>query len=339
MTYNEIIKNIALLLPDSRKWWPKFFYHFTNMDNAFGILEKGWIYGRNEAIESHLMKTENASPSVISITQNKIKEYARLYFRPRTPTQYHNEGYKPRHIRDELVNANCPVPIFFFFDSESVLKMDGVEFSEVSCAGRDDLMLLSGEDAFSKLPFSKIYHEGKVLPEFRDDIVKHRHAEVVRLGGLPIQGILKGIVCRSVAEKQTLLYLLKTRYAQLYSDYHNLIYYSPKLDLFFNNGIFVKSVEYINNNVMVKLNDKAKRYRPDRSIGKDFKFRTVIYYIDDFDRIIDSECIEYMFNYASVENVNIIDISPKSTIALIEIYFDDILMYKNKLDMRMDDLI
>ena len=55
------------------------------------------------------MQTENASPSVISVSQNKIKEYARLYFRPRTPTQYHNEGYKPKHIRNKDVNANCPL--------------------------------------------------------------------------------------------------------------------------------------------------------------------------------------------------------------------------------------
>ena len=68
-----------------------YFYHFTNIENALGIIEKGWIFGRHEALENNLMQTENASPSVISVSQNKIKEYARLYFRPRTPTQYHND--------------------------------------------------------------------------------------------------------------------------------------------------------------------------------------------------------------------------------------------------------
>ena len=86
-----------------------YFYHFTNIEKALGIIEKGWIFGRHEALENNLMQTENASPSVISVSQNKIKEYARLYFRPRTPTQYHNEGYKPKHIRNKDVNANCPL--------------------------------------------------------------------------------------------------------------------------------------------------------------------------------------------------------------------------------------
>ena len=86
-----------------------YFYHFTNIENALGIIEKGWIFGRHEALENNLMLTENASPSVISVSQNKIKEYARLYFRPRTPKQYHNEGYKPKDIRDKDVTANCPL--------------------------------------------------------------------------------------------------------------------------------------------------------------------------------------------------------------------------------------
>lgn len=84
MKYDEIIKNQMSSLPPSIKWWPKYFYHFTNIENALGIIEKGWIYGRQEAVESNLMGTDNASPSVISVSQNKIKEYARLYFRPRT---------------------------------------------------------------------------------------------------------------------------------------------------------------------------------------------------------------------------------------------------------------
>lgn len=68
------------ILPLSIKWWPKYFYHFTNIENALGIINKGWIYGRREAVNSKLMETDNASPSVISISQNQIKEYARLYF-------------------------------------------------------------------------------------------------------------------------------------------------------------------------------------------------------------------------------------------------------------------
>lgn len=130
MNYRDIIKEQMKLLPNSRIWWPKYFYHFTDIRNALEIIDKGWIYARHKATESKLMHSDNASPSVILVSSSKIKDYARLYFRPKTPTQYHNEGYKPEEIRQSDINANCPVPVFFFLDAEKVLLMDGVKFSE-----------------------------------------------------------------------------------------------------------------------------------------------------------------------------------------------------------------
>lgn len=115
MTYNETIKKQRRLLPKSRNWWPKYFYHFTDIQNALGIIDKGWIFGRQTAIENELMQNDNASNSVISLSSNGIKEYARLYFRPKTPTQFHNEGYKPKSVRKLDINASCPVPVFFLF--------------------------------------------------------------------------------------------------------------------------------------------------------------------------------------------------------------------------------
>ncbi len=271
--------------------------------------------------------------------RNKIKEYARLYFRPRTPTQYHNEGYKPEHIRDTDVNANCPVPIFFFLDSNTILNMDGVEFSETSCAGQHDLQLLSGTEEFESLQFYKIYHDKYILPDERDDIVKHRHAEVVRLNGLPIKDTIKGIVCRSVAEKQTLLYLLKTQYPKAYRTYQPIIRYSPELNLFFNNGIFVKTVEYSDGKIFVELNDKSKRYHRDRSNENDFEFKADVQYIDENGIIIEREQFILSIDYASVTGVNLSDVSAKSNNAIVEIYFDNNLMYKNILNMSTEDLL
>ena len=115
LTYIEIINKQRELLPKSTKWWPAYFYHFTDIHNAIGIIDKMWIYGRKTAVESNLMKSDNASENVISLTNDYVKNYARLYFRPKTPTQFHTEGYKPSHIRNKNINALCPVPIFFLF--------------------------------------------------------------------------------------------------------------------------------------------------------------------------------------------------------------------------------
>ena len=147
MTYREIIEAQRKRLPKSRNWWSMYFYHFTDIRNALNIIEKGWIYARHKASEEDLMVSDNASPAVLSVSSSEIKEYARLYFRPKTPTQYHNEGYKPETVRKADLNANCPVPIFFFLDAEKVLLMNGVEFSETTCAGTNDPeMILSVTD-------------------------------------------------------------------------------------------------------------------------------------------------------------------------------------------------
>lgn len=339
MEYSEIIKKQRLSLPTSIDWWPNYFYHFTNITNALGIIDKEWIYGRQEAVSNNLMASDNASPSVISVSQNEIKEYARLYFRPRTPTQYHNEGYKPKHIRNSDINANCSVPIFFFLDSSTILNMDDVMFSETSCAGLHDLNLLSGNKAFEHLPFEKIYHDRPFSAEDRDDIVKHRHAEVVHLNGFPIKDALKGIVCRSVAEKQTLLYLLQTQNPKAYQKHRQKIRYSPELNLFFNNGIFIKTVEYSDGRIQIALNPSDKRFGKKNSKGKDIVFSAVVHYIDKNESIINRAIFTGNISYANIELVRLKLNNPSSDTAIVEIRFDDNLMYKNLLNLNTADLL
>ena len=108
--FKDVIKEQIQILPDSKKWWPRYLYHFTDIKNALGIIDEEWIFCRRSAIVLDRMKSDNASASVLSTSQNAITEYARLYFRPKTPTQYHNEGYKPQGIRSADLNASCPIP-------------------------------------------------------------------------------------------------------------------------------------------------------------------------------------------------------------------------------------
>lgn len=99
------------LKPVNREWWPRYVYHYTDIQNAVSILKGGYVYSRAEATRRHLMTVENASLEVIAHTKQAHQEFARLYFRPRTPTQYHNEGIKPQSERFQ--GAHCPIPVFF----------------------------------------------------------------------------------------------------------------------------------------------------------------------------------------------------------------------------------
>jgi hypothetical protein len=75
------------------------------------------------------MRCENASRKVIDGTDPAHLRFVRLYFRPKTPTQWHNEGIRAPSERTSL-NAHCPIPVFFCFDLVGLLSEDNVWFSD-----------------------------------------------------------------------------------------------------------------------------------------------------------------------------------------------------------------
>lgn len=93
--YEKIKKQIEYLieqpwLADSQKHWPPHLFHFTNIDNAVSILSDGFLLPRSELEKKGKLKTDIASPGIISETLSEWKNFVRLYFRPRTPMQYRN---------------------------------------------------------------------------------------------------------------------------------------------------------------------------------------------------------------------------------------------------------
>ncbi len=257
--YVGIISDHKEMIPKEALPWMKYLYHFTDVHNIPGILRSGMILSRSDAKDQNLMQSDNASRSVIDITVGSHKRYARLYFRPKTPTQYHNEGYKPQAVRNSQIDASCPVPVFLLLDLNKTLNLEGASFAEKGIAGsRSEIR--SGEDSFRKLHFEKIYHDGPYDKESEGDIKEYRLSEVVREYGFPIEGLLKGIMCRSEAERETLLQILNDDAPQSYEKYKRLVIYNPNVSLFFNNGIFVKKA-YIDSEkrIVLELNEPRTR--------------------------------------------------------------------------------
>jgi hypothetical protein len=120
------LKNAPWLVT-ARAWWPDYLFHFTDIRNAVSILREGALLSRQEATERGVMVTDNASQEIISQTDDKWQDHVRLYFRPRTPTQYRNEGFRPSDQRE--LGAHCPVPVYFLFDSFQVLSREDSLFS------------------------------------------------------------------------------------------------------------------------------------------------------------------------------------------------------------------
>ena len=330
MSYKEILEQQKTNLPDNIKWWPNFLYHFTDVHNASNILYEGFIWSRQKAEDEHVMKNDNASHAVIEATNHDNKCYGRLYFRPLTPTQYHNEGYKPEEIRDSTINANCPVPVFLCLSANATLSLDGTLFAEKGLAGNRH-NIRAGVDEFKKLNFKKIYHDGWYTPD-NADIKEYRHSEVIHENGFPVEPLLRGLLCRSEAERETLLFLLGQYSMRLYNTYKNRIIYNPKYRCFYNNGIFVKAVSVLENKLRVEFNDPELRKKTQSSI--DIGVQIDLSYRRYDGTVLTATTGKATLDYCSVRSceMNFLD-DIDADFVRIKILIDENVMYENEICM------
>ena len=257
MTYEDIIRDNCEN-HSAISWWPRFAFHYTDVTNAVSILDSGYLYSRADASQLKVMRNDNASRQVIDMTNSGVVSKVRFYFRPLTPTQYYNEGYKHpalRYDRDE--NANVPVPIFFLFDLEKLLSLPGVQFSETSQAGYGS-EVHSGEEAFSRLNFDYIYDN---TYENFDVTKSYRHAEITHPNSMPIDSCISNILCRNNLERTTLLNMLREENYKAFLKYKDIIKV-PKRDTFENNGFFITDCSYHDNTISISFSDTyvGKRY-------------------------------------------------------------------------------
>ena len=190
---------VKRLKKEGRPWWPRFVYHYTDVNNAISVLNNGVLYSRAEAQARGLMVNENANPEIIAGTDPEHLDFVRLYFRPRTPAQYVNEGIKPPGERG---NGHCPVPVFFVFDLVEVVGRDDASFSSGTLASHRHVHSDQRDYFVNTIPWRYVYGDG--VPS-NDAVKRARAAEVVIPSGLPIGPELKGIFCRSPGERVTLI--------------------------------------------------------------------------------------------------------------------------------------
>lgn len=252
MNYRDIIqKNCAEISPLA-----KYAFHYSDILNIQSILLSGRLYSRSVAKKLNLMQNDNASRQVIDMTNDDITKSVRFYFRPLTPTQYHNEGYKHPSVRyDRDTNANVPVPIFLVFDLEKLLNLEKTRFSECSQAGFG-CPLCSTITEFSQFDFEKIYSiDPYQYKEFK-------HAEIIYPEMFDIDICLKYIVCRNEVDKESLLNLLKEN-QNVYKKYKSKVIVSKKeRTLFYKNGLCIEDCLYHNGvlNVVFSESNERRKY-------------------------------------------------------------------------------
>lgn len=254
MAYTDIIRdNCRNHSPV--QWWPKFAFHYTDVTNAVSILASGMLYSRSNAEHMGLMQNDNASRQVIDMTQTEAQSCVRFYFRPLTPTQYYNEGFKHAQLRyDDDENANTPVPIFFLFDLAELLSIPGVRFSEQKQSGYGSA-LAEGEEAFSKMNFDYIYSKG---PKNINETKTYRHAEILHKNSMEIDTCLRYIVCRNNVERSTLLNLLKQENLKAFHKYKDRVRII-KEDAFEYNGLYIANCQYHNGIISISFSDTYEK--------------------------------------------------------------------------------
>lgn len=228
-------------------WWPRFAFHFTDVMNAVSILDTGFIFCRADA--ATYMANDNAAKRVIDLTKASVQEYVRFYFRPLTPTQYYNEGYK--HPQIQFQEANVPVPVFFIYDLAQMMENPDFRFSEKTQAGRTEETVSRGIEEFEKLSFDLIYSYGA---ESAGENKRFRQAELLYPHRWPVKQSLYRIVCRNQLEKELFLELVREKNPQAAA------YFLPYVtifaeDLFYSNGLFLTDIQCIGDRLVLNFSD------------------------------------------------------------------------------------
>ena len=243
VAFIQTLKNQGWIKTSERYWWPRFVFHHTDVRNAVKILKGGELLCRDSLDDG--IPVDSASPGIIANTSDEVLKYVRLYFRPRTPTQYRMEGIRPESQLS--YESHSPMPVFFLFDSEDILTRSNCEFTSGTHAG-NPLSQGNSAEFLKSLPFKKIYHLG-AYRQTDYELKYHKNAEVIIPERLDLSA-LKFLFCRSPAEKDTFMALLPQRPRM---KYQGITRVASRASLYEKKWTFVETVELSSERIVVNF--------------------------------------------------------------------------------------
>jgi hypothetical protein len=271
-TYRAFFEALRSRLENSsavREGWIGYLYHVTNIENAVSILQSGLLLSRADVVTHGALKRDHADPGVISGTDRDVSHYVRLYFRPRTPTFFHNEGFRSQALRERnRFNAHCPVPVALIFDAATVLALPQTRFSDGNLATWTGLPLMSrtfqGLAALESLPFEGIYHDDILYSDDprKQEIIRQRNSEVIVPNSLSLTDHLRAIRCRSDAELRTLTSLSGFRTWERYRKRTGI---NTDASIFFSRWLFIERVRIVNGAVALNIHQPVEVHERSQS--------------------------------------------------------------------------
>ena len=227
-----------------RRHWPSHLFHHAPLENAVNILRDGCLRSRNDP--KNLRTLDVAAPGVIG-ARDHAHDSVRLYFRPKTPTQWNIEGIRKAGECKYGEDAHAPVLVMFLLDARSVLTLPDIHFSDKNMQLASTV---SGYDEgyFAQIPFAKVFSEGDTGGD--RSLTNARCAEVLTLSPLSLSTTLRRICLRSEPEKDTLLHMLGEQRA----DWEQYCHVSDALKVFQKEYTFVDVLRLTSEGVIFRLN-------------------------------------------------------------------------------------
>lgn len=233
-----------------RDKWPSRLFHHAPVENIVEILRHGNLLSRNDS--EGVRPLDVAGRDVINL-RDDAHRFARLYFRPRTPTQFHVEGIrKPPEYYHGEAGTHAPILMMMIFDARAILSQDGVHFSNGNMQSPWS-EFGDSEQLFSSIEFSKVYHDSWIEAGDRT-IISARCAEVLAQSPMPLDGTLQWVCCRSHAERNTLLYLL----GDIGENFREKIIVSDDLRVFDKRFTYAEEVGIQSDGVTFRLSPRDK---------------------------------------------------------------------------------
>lgn len=231
-----------------RRYWPDCLFHHSPLENVVAILSSGMLRSRNDPANA---RQRDVAAREVNAARAHAHDRVRLYFRPKTPTQYHIEGVrKPGECRFGE-ETHAPVLIMLILDAQRILTMPDTQFCDRNMQS-GNAAPSDSEEYFAVIPFDKVYHEG---PHNDELITSHRCAEVLPMSPLDLGHTLRAIYLRSEPERDTLLNLLGEHRAR----WAERCYVSDALKVFEKRHSFVQEIGLTREGVVFTLNPRADR--------------------------------------------------------------------------------
>lgn len=316
-----------LVDPEQRRW-PDYAFHFSDIENAVEILRQRRLLCRSRALAQHVLRNDHASEAVIRQTDATWQRYVRLYFRPRTPTFYDNEGFRPAgQLR--YPDAHCRIPVAFLFNARALLTTEGVLFSDGSLA-RSETRVGDDVDFLQGLPFEQIYHDRAFDAGVdKTEIIRRRHAEVMVPDALPLEGFLSWIFLRSEAEQQTLRSLLDDEEVRIPEFWSSRIRVALPGNLFYRRWTFIERVVATHETIRIMFNPDSLTPSP---------FRVRVEMLDLGMRRVVASWTGDEFNTRSPVTVRVPDDIAASRV-LFRVFLDGHLAHQHVIDLRGDTFV